>query len=223
MIVTNNALYLHMPKTGGNWVREVLKSITIEDFGHRLPSNDFHRPNVYLFVRNPWQWYNSLYHYLIYGSEIYNPADNFIDPLIRAFGNTPSFAEFTETLCCPTDMYKKKVSILSKSSDLVRNTSQSPFWEMWLSTSGSLYDVVSSNFIATATKIGTTENIAADLRQMLVESGDLNSEIDLLLNTAQHKNVENRLVSYQTLYTDHLRIVVADSSKPLIDRFNYKF
>jgi hypothetical protein len=120
-------------------------------------------------------------------------------------------------------MYKKKVSILSKSSDLVRNTSQSPFWEMWLSTNGSLYDVVSSNFIATATKIGTTENIAADLRQMLVESGDLNSEIDLLLNTAQHKNVENRLVSYQTLYTDHLRIVVADSSKTLIDRFNYKF
>jgi len=223
MIVTDNALYLHMPKTGGNWVREVLKSITIEDFGHRLPSNDFYRPNVYLFVRNPWQWYNSLYHYLIYGSEIYNPADNFIDPLIRAFGHTPSFAEFIETLCYPTDMYKKKVSILSKSSDLVRNTSQTPFWEMWLSTNGSLYEVVSNNFIATATKIGTTENIAVDLRQMLVESGDLTPKIDHLLITTLHKNVENCLVDYQTLYTEHLRSVVAETSKSLIERFKYAF
>lgn len=223
MIVTDNALYLHMPKTGGNWVREVLKSITIEDFGHRLPSNDFRRPNVYLFVRNPWQWYNSLYHYLIYGSEIYNPADNFIDPLIRAFGHTPSFAEFIETLCYPTDMYKKKVSILSKSSDLVRNTSQTPFWQMWLDTNGSLYDVVSSNFIATATRVGTTENIAIDLRHMLIESGDLTPEIDSLLTTTQHKNVENRLVEYRTLYTDHLKSVVANTSKTLIDQFNYEF
>ena len=223
MIVTDNALYLHMPKTGGNWVREVLKSITINDFGHRLPSNDFYRPNVYLFVRNPWQWYNSLYHYLIYGSEIYNPADNFVDPLIRAFGHTPSFADFIETLCYPTDLYKKKVSILAKSSDSVRNTSQTPFWQMWLDTNGSLYNVVSSNFIATATRVGTTENIAIDLRNMLVESGDLTTEIDNLLTTTQHKNVENCLVNYQNLYTDHLKNMVADTSKTLIDQFNYKF
>jgi hypothetical protein len=121
MIVTDNALYLHMPKTGGNWVREVLKSITIEDFGHRLPSNDFYRPNVYLFVRNPWQWYNSLYHYLIYGSEIYNPADNFIDPLspIISIISLPLSSD-TLKLHVPvhTMLFGKRNSAVTKSSAL---------------------------------------------------------------------------------------------------------
>ena len=58
---------------------------------------------------------------------------------------------------------------------------------------------------------------------MLIESGDLTPEIDHLLTTTQHKNVENCLVDYRTLYTDHLRSVVAETSKSLIDQFNYKF
>jgi hypothetical protein len=94
---------------------------------------------------------------------------------------------------------------------------------MWLSTSGSLYDVVSNNFIATATKIGTTESIAVDLRQMLIESEDLTPEIDLLLTTTQHKNVENCLVSYRELYTANLKNLVSATSITLIDRFNYNF
>jgi len=210
-----------MPKSGGNWLREVLKPITINDFGHRLPSSDFYRPHIYLFVRNPWQWYSSLYHYLIYGSEIYNPADDAIEPLLRVIGHTPSFDEFVEIVCFPTPLFKKKLKILTTSSD--SKTADSTVIDAWLENNVSLYHVTSSCFISAATNIGTTENIASDLRHMLIESGDLTPEIDHLLTTTQHKNVENCLVDYRTLYTDHLRSVVAETSKSLIERFKYTF
>jgi len=212
-----------MPKTGGKWVREVLKSVTTNSFGHKLPTTEFARPYVYVFVRNPWQWYNSLYHYLIYGSDIHTPNDKFVDPLIRAFGHTPSFPEFIETLCCPPDMYKKKVSILSSTFEKSSPISQSPIHRAWLENSGSLYNTISTEFINHATDVGTTENIANDLRRMTIESKDFNSKIDHLLNSVQHKNVGKQLVDYRKLYTDNLKDLVAVTSETLINQFNYKF
>ena len=72
MIIGRNYIFLHVPKTGGTWIRAALRmSGTVEqEFkDHRafcdLPEDiKKSKRQVFAFVRNPWDWYISLYtHY----------------------------------------------------------------------------------------------------------------------------------------------------------------
>lgn len=72
MIIGRDYVFLHVPKTGGTWIRAALRlSGTIEqEFKDHLHFNglpeDVKKSNrmVFAFVRNPWDWYLSLYtHY----------------------------------------------------------------------------------------------------------------------------------------------------------------
>lgn len=72
MIIGRDYIFLHVPKTGGTWIRTALRlSGTVEqefkDHHHfcDLPADVQASPRrVFAFVRNPWDWYMSLYtHY----------------------------------------------------------------------------------------------------------------------------------------------------------------
>lgn len=70
-----NALFLHVPKTGGTWVRQVLDRSNVAwrypgcdrlpyngEFRHALPMHWSQRPAIrFCFVRNPVDWYVSLW------------------------------------------------------------------------------------------------------------------------------------------------------------------
>jgi len=68
MLITPWFSFLHLAKTGGSFVKQVLVAqygdqVTagFHDPWDRLPERDL---PVLMFVRNPWDWYVSWYHYL---------------------------------------------------------------------------------------------------------------------------------------------------------------
>jgi hypothetical protein len=75
MLITKHFLLIHVPKTGGTFIREVCREHLPQDWFipnelHRhtpydkLP-DEFRRLPMICFVRNPWDWYVSWYHHMI--------------------------------------------------------------------------------------------------------------------------------------------------------------
>jgi len=70
MIIGPGFVYLHMPRTGGTWTREVLKTKlgAVHHAGwhdpiSRLESEYLEGRMVWGTIRNPWDWYLSIYQY----------------------------------------------------------------------------------------------------------------------------------------------------------------
>ena len=75
MLITREFVFIHLPKTGGDFIRAICETHFPTDFlvGHDLrkhgsigdlPEAYRHLP-VFALVRNPWDWYVSWYHYLM--------------------------------------------------------------------------------------------------------------------------------------------------------------
>ena len=72
MLLTRHFVYVHVPRTGGNFVRQVLIPHAPAEWGLRLlgdhdtiaaiPSSHLHLPRL-AFVRNPYSWYVSWFSY----------------------------------------------------------------------------------------------------------------------------------------------------------------
>ena len=71
MIVTDKFVFVHLPRTGGTFVSEVIRKFfpSAHEIGHHLPRELLPREYSHLpvlgTVRNPWEFYVSLYHYVL--------------------------------------------------------------------------------------------------------------------------------------------------------------
>ena len=76
--ITDELLYVHMPKTGGLWISRILqnvaKGIRIPGLPRHTPAMDI--PEEYLedrlmfgSIRDPWSWYTSLWQHLRAGED----------------------------------------------------------------------------------------------------------------------------------------------------------
>lgn len=86
LLLKNGAIFLHIPKTGGNWVTAVLNDLDLveRELGHKHADldrlfassvclenpafNSFlqvkQKPYIFCFVRNPLSWYESYFKYM---------------------------------------------------------------------------------------------------------------------------------------------------------------
>jgi hypothetical protein len=70
MIATDKFVFAHLPRTGGTFITSVIKKFfsSAQEVGHHLPRellpSQFSHLPVLGTVRNPWDFYVSLYHYL---------------------------------------------------------------------------------------------------------------------------------------------------------------
>src|SRR5918996_3082051 len=70
MIVTDKFVFVHLPRTGGTFVSEVISKFfpSAHEIGHHMPRELLAREYSHLpvlgTVRNPWEFYVSLYHYV---------------------------------------------------------------------------------------------------------------------------------------------------------------
>jgi hypothetical protein len=71
MIVTDKFVFVHLPRSGGTFVSEVIKKFfpSAHEIGHHMPREllprEYSHFPVLGTVRNPWEFYVSLYHYVL--------------------------------------------------------------------------------------------------------------------------------------------------------------
>lgn len=76
-VLINKAVFLHIPKTGGNWIMEVLRRKKVIKRTWEEKHADYNRfliienelakmkPFIFCFVRNPLTWYESWWKYML--------------------------------------------------------------------------------------------------------------------------------------------------------------
>lgn len=237
MIVTNNAVFLHVPKTGGTWVKEVLSSHQLDFKEHSLdiPATHDNKP-VFVFVRNPWAWHVSFYNYM---KSV--PYENMRSPktspqlitLIwkHIFHSDASFEEFIYKFASsPDDEFKKKINSLKRLRAIYLEAEHidtthldmgglSPF-KQYASTG--IYQSLIDEYTALATQVGKTESIRADLKSMLASVDELTSDIEKKIDILAPANAGDP-ADYRKYYTAETQQLVAKSAESMIKRFNYDF
>ena len=104
VIVSDDFVYLHMPKTGGGTIRSVLKSVLPKRYARNGPHPHVHPGWRYIppeasdlpvlcYIRNPWDWYVSWY--MFSNHQTPRPAKLWVS----GFGDHPDFPTFLRRAC----------------------------------------------------------------------------------------------------------------------------
>jgi len=104
MVVLEDKIYLHFQKTGGLSVYRVIDNLRLKKLWFRehcgimnLPE-EFRHLRRFSFIRNPYEWYVSYYHFHLNG--YLNKKEHWINPfLIPLAGDSPDFRKFIKNSC----------------------------------------------------------------------------------------------------------------------------
>lgn len=231
MIITNNSMYLHIPKTAGKWISSILSTIKISDDLHQVPFDQPCQPNIFVFVRNPWDWHVSFYEFHRSGSEITYPSVLKLAPIVQILPENCSFDYFINIVNDPPLSYKKKLFNLSRRNyitstaeidKLFWNTQMKTF-SYWLENDCGLYQHYYNLYTKYSTKIGKFENIRIDLRNMLEDSKELTDEIEKNIFQSISINVTTNKKNWKDYYSNKLTDIVLSQSFQIIKNHNYEF
>lgn len=201
MIVGRHFVFIHFPKTGGTFVKDVLSRHAPEDWELRLledhlifrdiPQNYHALPRIG-FIRNPWDWYVSWYFYLkeLGTNEFFNRASNCGEK------------DFKTTLLAIFAMDFIKSSGLGGYSWYLRHTFGPDLQAMHLGRFEDLRRELLRVF----------RDLALPLPEPLIEAINVH-----------HKSNMSRRDHYRTYYDDELRDFVAAKDEAVIRRFGYSF
>ena len=222
MIYTNNAVYLHFPKTGGIWVKNVLGSASTGGNGHAALYKKPKQPHVFMCIRNPFSWYVSYYKFLFNWSTI----DNKPGCSLKIFNEVPTFKDYISMMTSPTVAFKRKLYFLHKSDSIINPTlslpEESKIYQDWVESDNSLYQSFYNTYSKYATYVGKFENLSTDFLDFLKISGDLTTEIHNRINILPAINVSQPSV-YQEYYDKCTIKMVLDTSTDIVNQYNYQF
>jgi hypothetical protein len=216
MIVRDRCLILHMPKTGGVFIRMLLE----KHYGDAvmLPSGnsfddpsapwaqhhsiddvpvEFRRLPAVGFVRNPWDWYVSWYHF--FTSYPYKPP-HFMSV---SQNKTLDFAGFMEAV----------FSLPVDSEEYIYNSYAAKYYRIFAATAQAPRNP--------EIEMGFFESVHDDLYRFLDRIGFDRECLDDIegfrrINPSKHRH-------YSTYYTDTLVQQVYEHTKPIIEEFDYRF
>jgi hypothetical protein len=220
-MITDKFIHIHIPRTGGTSLRVFLSqdlknNIHVIDRQFHLSldkstevferkTNSSIVPDSFAFVRNPWDWYVSAYHFLMTNGHL-KTANN------------------TSTKDSPLGTFETFITNIYK-----RTKGTIPFQDyplrLWLRRFDNYSDSFYSLTQDEVDYIGRFENLIPDLTDILInklEVPDLTPEkiIDGMTNKKAHKT---KHAPYQDLYNDSMVNMVGEIDKKLIDQFNYMF
>jgi len=235
MYITNNAVYLHVPKTGGTWMDCVLSSIITEGHDCNLDWMPKQYTHCFAAVRNPWAWYVSLYKFCIYGSEMEMPI--WPQSIMMTFGaKSVSFETFLKTLLSPSlqfkhDLIKNNRIVMMQNyfvdpndwalKNRLKNTYK-PIAREWLNNHNDYYTHVCNLYLQYATVIGKTETLKDDLSSFITNVGDMTPQVKYQLNHMLPINTTTK-DDYREYYSKSLCDLVYDHAKEVINKFGYTF
>lgn len=219
MLVTRHFAFLHVPKTGGSFVRRALTEGLPPEWFLDVPGPDPHlgweqlptaasRLPVLSFVRNPWDWYVSWYHYMVQ-----KPPGAARGLLFHGVfeGGASSFEETVRRACTERFQHGDE-RILQTARDLGAD-----FYTARVLT------MLGPGLDDERLTVGRFERLVEDLQGFLsrhrvpVPQGfDAQVRARAPVRASQHG-------SYRGYYDSELRELVATRARPLIERFGYSF
>ena len=206
MILSTKFVFLHLPKTGGSFVRELLthhapsawqlslhdNHPTIRD----IPSSHSQLP-IFGLVRNPFDWYVSWYHYL---------KQHRSDPFFEHISQQGSL-DFKTTIRAAFEVD------IGGMFEFPCAFSSSPF--------GCYMNYIFGNELERL-MLGKMETLRSDLRQILNRCDALTETIDQQIEDFPLVNVSDHL-PYRSYYDEALKELILSRDRAVLDRFNYGF
>jgi hypothetical protein len=230
MIVTDKFVFVHLPKTGGTFVSEVIRKFfpSAHEIGHHLPRELLPREYSHLpvlgTVRNPWEFYVSLYHYVwprdaasilaSWMSE--NGRLGFIGSIRNVLNlgvNDERLDVLIEMLPEHVDYSRRQIPNVTKDAmRRVRGTGVGYYTFRFNELFGNADDVF----------VYRLETLKQDLVAFFEGIGAATDELRDYVLRSDKKNISEHL-HYSTYYTPELAELVSIRERALIERFGYVF
>ena len=230
MIVTDKFVFVHLPRSGGTFVSEVIRKFfpSAHEIGHHLPRELLPREYSHLpvlgTVRNPWEFYVSLYHYVYprdaasilvsWMSE--NGRLGFIGSIrnvLNLLVNDERLDVLIEMLPEHVDYSRRHIPNVTKDAmRRVRGTGVGYYTFRFNQMFGNADDVFFCRL----------ETLRQDLVAFFEGIGAATDELRDYVLRLDKKNIAKHL-HYSTYYTPELAELVLIRDRPLIERFGYFF
>ena len=231
MIVTDKYVFIHLHKTGGQFISQAIlnNDSSARQIGYHyplslLPDEFKHLPEIG-FVRNPWDWYVSWYNF--------NAKRNTGNQVFQVLSdnNTLDFnTVVTRLVNLGTDEGKVcREKIIKLLPDTLKNNRGIGLTKQCLTSfddgflSWQFNRMFSVNNVIGNVHFGRLENIRNDFTDIL---NKLNVDITASLKNFIDQTPPINALShskYQSYYDETLMQLVADKDKEFIKRFNYKY
>jgi Flp pilus assembly protein TadD len=235
MIVTESFVFIHMHKTGGQTLNDIIKRCVEDcrDIGYHYPRSEippeFANLPVVGLVRNPWDWYVSWYAFNRrpkINNQLFNVVSdsgqsNFkstITSLINLGSDSPASNLYRDDLIrmLPDSLGGNRGAGLTKDSIREFRSEETGYYS-WL------VERMLGNASDDQTFVGRFENLQDDFldimqRLSVKETEALKTELD----KRERKNA-SRHSHYSHYYDDELRDLVANKERRLIEKYGYEF
>jgi hypothetical protein len=230
MIVTNNFVFVHLPRSGGTFVSEVIRKFfpSAHEIGYHLPRTLLPREYSHLpvlgAVRNPWEFYVSWYHHvwprdaasILVSWVTENGKLDFIGTTRNALNlgvNDKRLDILIETLPEEVDYRKRNIPNITKEAmRRVRGTGIGYYTFRFNHLFGNVEDLF----------VCRLETLRQDLIRFFEGIGTATDELrDYVLRSDKKNTAEH--FHYSTYYTPELAELVSVRDRPLIERFGYVF
>ena len=230
MIVTDKFIFAHLPRSGGTFVSDVIRKFfpSAHEIGHHLPRELLPREYSHLpvlgTIRNPWEFYVSLYHYVwrrdaasilvAWMSE--NGSLGFIDSITNLLNlgvNDKRLDVLIQMLPENVDYDRRNIPNITKDAmHRVRCTGLGYYTFRFKYIFGNADDVFFCRL----------ETLTQDLVAFFEGIGAATDELRDYVLRSDKKNISEHL-HYSTYYTPELAELVLIRDRLLIDRFGYVF
>lgn len=234
MIVTDKFVFVHLPRTGGTFVTDMIMKFfpSAHEIGYHLPHELLPREYSHLpvlgTVRNPWEfyvsWYHHLYHYLsrrdaastliCWMTE--NGKLGFIDSTRNALNlgvNDERLNVLIEMLPEQVDYRRRNIPNITKDAmRRVRGTGIGFYTFRFNYLFGNADDVFFCRL----------ETLRQDLVAFFEGIGAATDELRQYVLCLDKKNISEHL-HYSTYYTPELAELVGVRDRQLVERFGFKF
>ena len=236
MIVTDHFVYIHVSRSGGTFLNKLFMDLVpgarmIQYHGHlkNLPREYAALP-VIGFVRNPWDWYVSMYC-------DYRRKQQYVFQILSdrgVLGFQETVSRFLK-LGDDDDRSRRFLDLLSKAAPVTINPRnpgrrqvpglRSADFASYPENTGYyswLFQLMFESEISHRIHIGRFENLREEALRLLEETGTpITDEISAYLREARPLNSSERPKSYVGGYTPNLEQLVADRDRYIVSRFGY--
>ena len=235
MIITERFIFIHMHKTGGQTLNDVILNCIQDNrfIGYHFPRSEvpaeYSTLPIVGLVRNPWSWYVSWYSF--------NRRPNNHNPLFKVVsdGHPEDFTTCVRNLVnlgSDEELSRRQrdelISILPDTLDFNRGVGLTKHDISGFNDNGAgyyswLFDRMIGIDHDDRTLIGSFENLQHDFLNIMEQLGVTEADaLDKALNHSERKN-SSRHSHYSHYYDDELRQLLARKEQHLIKRYGYRF